>query len=149
MSPILPRLLTLAALAASSFIIPTQAQVPDGPANVVARILPAEVFFTWDTVPGATFYQVFRGDLDRNWVPLQPVSATTYHDGDYTDLPSYYRIAAFGPAGLLTATPDLLITNATVNLVVMHHVVRPLSDTAVAIGWVLSSAADGVLEVGV
>jgi len=122
--------------------------MPEGPANVAVRILPTEVFFTWDPVPGAEYYQLFRRQSDQTWVSLMPATTPSHHDDGFVDLPTHYQIAAFNSTGQIAATLPLLVTNALSNVSIIHHVVRPLSDSSVVIGWAVSGEADGVLEVG-
>jgi len=122
----------------------------NAPTNVVARVLPAEIVFTWDPVPGADYYQVLRGGPDKRWVPLPTTTNTVCHEGDFTVLPSFYQILAYTAGGeLLSYTPDMLIEERGNPLTFIHHVVRPVSDTSAAISWAISGAqADGILEVG-
>ena len=131
-------------------ISPVLRAAPDVPANVQVRVLPAELLFSWDLSAGAAYYQVYRGGPDRRWVPLPDhLTMPRFRDTDFTDLPSYYQVKAVDAAGEWAITPEFLVSNASSNCALSGHVIRPVSDTAVAIVWsVAGELADGMLEVG-
>lgn len=134
-SQALPSLLFLS-LTLSISTVP--AAPPPPPANVRAIILPAEVLFTWDTSPGADYFQVYRGGPNRRWVPLPPVTEPRFRDTDFVPLPGYYQIGAFSNAGESSATAEFQVFPATANISLIGVTPRPLSDTSFAVAWTIN-----------
>jgi hypothetical protein len=145
---------TTACYAFALLSISLHAQAPPAPANVRVRILPAHVAFSWDPQPEAEYYRVYRGEINRRWIPLLNVTSPVYFDTDFKDLPGYYQIAAFNSYGA-AATPEFLVSNAVsatpMRLLGVNP--RPVSDTALGFVWHIGGVAgtergDALLELG-
>jgi hypothetical protein len=134
----------LFALTLSAFAV-----APPAPANVQARITPAELLLTWEPSLGADYYKVYRGGPDRRWVPLtQKLLVPRFRETDFTTLPTYFQISACNAAGEATTT-EFVVNDATSDVDYFAHVVRQVSENAATISWyTVGSPSDTVLEVG-
>ena len=69
-----------------------------------------DVSFTWNAVPGAVGYAIYRAtSVGGPFTFLQSVSTTTFFDGGLsTNQIYYYRVAALNAAGVSTYATDLI-----------------------------------------
>src|SRR5580765_3131981 len=138
-------------LAWSLLLLPPSLPAGSPPALPIVRaiVLPAEVLLTWDGPPDATYYGIYRADLDRRWMPIaKPVLAPRYRDTDFRTLPCYYQVAAFNGAGELIAFSEFLVSNTVASVSLYGVDPRPVSDTSVALVWNMMGSGDGLLEIG-
>src|SRR5216117_1406304 len=100
---------SLLPLALTCLLLPSlEAAPPPVPANVRWIALPAEVMLIWDGSPEAVYYEVYRAELDRRWMPVDKhVPVPWFRDSDYTSRPCYYQVAAVNAAGEVAATEEI------------------------------------------
>jgi hypothetical protein len=111
--------------------------------------LPAEILLTWDAVPDAQSYSVYRAGADRRWVPVaSQLAVPRFRDTDFRELPSLYQIAARNDAGEVSTSPEITVSDVGQNIRLLGVNPRPLSDSAMVVSWNLLGSGDGLLEIG-
>jgi Bacterial Ig domain/Fibronectin type III domain len=130
-------------------------------ANLHAYTTPSEILLTWDAVPGAVHYELYRAGADLAWkLASSAVTTTRFRDGDYDWFPTYYRIIAVTFAGERFVSETVTAPNPYLLVQLSGISVRPLSETSVSIDWEVnhplrnqsgpppSGGARALLEVG-
>src|SRR6185503_15218748 len=94
----------------------SQAAPPPVPTNVRAVVLPAEVLLTWDGSTEADHYRVYRGGPNRRWILPAVTKQPRFRDTEFSELPSYYQIAAVSSSGEIAATAEFQVFTAAITV---------------------------------
>src|SRR5205085_4211226 len=80
----------------------TRAQSPTAPTNLVARAGSGAIGLSWIGMPGASYYNVYRGTAagKEDPTPVKKVAGAAYVDGGLTNGTTYYyRVTAVSLTG--------------------------------------------------
>ena len=114
--------------------------MPATPTNVTAEAMsPVRIRITWDSIPAANFYRIFRRtDTNASWNPLDTTANRTYMNAGLSPDTRYeYRIAAVNNCGesemsamVWARTPDCPKPAAPTNVTATTR-----SATSIEISW--------------
>jgi fibronectin type 3 domain-containing protein len=126
--------------------------VPAAPTGLSGQPGDGQVSLSWNPVPGAQSYRIYRNEAaGQAAILLNEVAGTSYVDSGLTNARTYYyRVAAWNGQALgnmtaeISATPAAgrAITDFRINLSGPHHVVQGYSMLMAAVGEVLAGADD-------
>ncbi len=149
----------LFALLVPGFISSATAALPDPPQNPAPAWIYASTHFarvTWDPVPGAESYTLYRyDDTAQTWQPVMSgVTNAMAFDTTAGSAGRSYRVTALNAEG--ESLPSAIVTTQDSNYIPYFSFTPPgtypgtLSPTSVTIEWIVSltSGADGMLEIG-
>ncbi len=92
-------------------VLPLPATVPAVPTGFLGTALPGGDVLTWNAVPGATSYQIYRSTTPGGTGTLyKTVTGTAVANPDSTGGFYYYRIAALNATGPSALTADIFAT---------------------------------------
>ncbi|WP_181438690.1 fibronectin type III domain-containing protein [Paenibacillus sambharensis] len=117
------------------------AAAPPAPVNLSAvSVTKNEITITWNEVPEALSYQIFRADKNGSYVLIGKTAELTFKDTDVlTTVPYSYKVAAVNAGGVSPLSEALVTEAGTVLSRQMEYLKRALvavkTDEGVYVGW--------------